>query len=177
MNRISLAILAVSASALLSACGGNTPANNAPVNNANPPKANKPSEVAVSTPAPPTTTNNAPTLSAVFKGYCDAFRKKDEAGVRKVYSSETLKGFEAEMRTDKVTSLLKYLEDDAPVGECTVRNEVITGDKATADLVSGTYPEGIAIVFVKENGEWKMTNQSPAINAVKDIKTDSKSTK
>lgn len=171
MNRILLASLAVSAAAFVSACGGNTPVNNAPVNNANTPKVNKPSEVAVSTPAPPTTTNNAPTLSAVFKGYCDAFRKKDEAGIRKAYSAETLKGFEAEMRTDKVKSLLTYLEDDAPTGECTVRNEVITGDKATADLVSGTYPEGIGIIFVKENGEWKMTTQSPAINAVKETKT------
>ena len=171
MNRILLASLAVSAAAFVSACSGNVPANNAPVNNANAPKVNKPSEVAVSTPAPPTTTNNAPTLSAVFKGYCDAFRKKDEAGIRKAYSAETLKGFEAEMRTDKVKSLLTYLEDDAPTGECTVRNETITGDKATADLVSGTYPEGIGIIFVKENGEWKMTTQSPAINAVKETKT------
>ena len=177
MNRTLTAILVLSALAFVPACGGNTPSNNISVINANAPKVNKPSEVAVSTPAPATMTNNAPTLSAVFKSYCDAFRKKDEAGVRKVYAAETLKRFEADMRADKVTSLLTYLEDDAPSGECTVRNEVILGDKATADLVSGTYPEGIGIIFVKENGEWKMTNQSPAINAVKDSKSDAKTAK
>ena len=60
--------------------------------------------------APEATTNNAPTLTPVFKAYCDAWVKNDEAALRKVYSSDTLKGFEAEMKEDKAKSLIKFLE-------------------------------------------------------------------
>ena len=156
-------------SAFIGACGGNTPPNNAPVNNgnANVPQTNVNSPVAVTTPTPATTTNDAPTLSPVYKAFCAAFAKKDEAAIRKVYSAETLKNFEEQMKDNNIKSLLKFLEDDDPAGTCSVKNEVITGDKAVGELVARAYPNGFKIVFVKENGEWKMTNQSPTFDAVK----------
>lgn len=158
-------------SAFIGACGGSTPApNNATaVNNvnANLAKTNVNSPVAVTTPTPATTTNDAPTLSPVYKAFCAAFAKKDEAAIRKVYSAETLKSFEEQMKDGNIKSLIKFLEDDDPAGTCSVKNEVITGDKAVGELVAGAYPNGFKIVFVKENGEWKMTSQSPTFDAVK----------
>lgn len=138
-------------------CGGaantNTTANNsAPANTA----------------ANTETTNSAPTLTPVFKAYCDAMVKKDEAALRKIYSADTIKYFEEEMKVEKIKSLLKYLEDDSVSGKiCEVRNEVITGDKAVAEIRADSYPNGIKIEFVKENGEWKLTNKSPVLDAVK----------
>ncbi len=142
-------------------CGGaastNSPANSATNANAN-----------ANTPAKDAMTNAAPTLTPVFKAYCDAMVKKDEAALRKVYSADTIKYFEDEMKAEKIKSLLKYLEDDAVSGNiCEVRNEVITGEKAVAEIRADSYPNGIKIEFVKEGGEWKMTNKSPTIDAVK----------
>lgn len=158
-------------SALMGACGGNAPApnNTSSVNNviANVPKSNVNSPVAVATATPATTTNDAPTLSPVYKAFCAAFAKKDEAAIRRVYSAETLKNFEEQMKDNNIKSLLKFLEDDDPAGTCSVKNEVITGDKAVGELVAGAYPNGFKVVFVKENGEWKMTNQSPTFDAIK----------
>lgn len=112
--------------------------------------------------------NPAPTLTPVFKAYCEAMVKKDEAALRKIYSSATIKYFEEEMKAEKIKSLMKYLEDDAVSGNiCEVRNEVITGDKAVAEIRADSYPNGIKIEFVKENGEWKLTNKSPTLDAVK----------
>jgi hypothetical protein len=112
--------------------------------------------------------NAAPTLSPLFKAYCEAWAKKDEAGLRKVYSAETLKMFEEDMKAEKIKSLLKFLEDDAVSGNvCEVRNEEIQGDKAIAEIRTDTMPNGIKIEFVKENGEWKMTNKSPTVDGVK----------
>ena len=63
----------------LSGCGGpptsNSNSANKPTNNANNPLETK-------TPAPEQTTNNAPTLTPVFKAYCEAKVKNDEAGLR-----------------------------------------------------------------------------------------------
>ncbi len=144
------------------ACGGtantNTTAN---TNSTNPLETNKP--------AKEETTNNAPTLTPVYKAYCDARVKKDEAALRKVYSQDTIKFFESEMKEQKVKSLVAYHDDQISGKICEIRNEVITGDKAVAEITSDSYPNGIKIVFLKENGEWKMTNQSP----VTDKKTDS----
>ena len=138
-------------------CGGAPNTNTAANGNSNSP-----------TPAADVATNNAPTLTPVFKAYCEAWVKKDEAALRKVYSADTIKYFESEMKEEKIKSLIKFLEDDAVTGKiCEVRNEVITGDKAIAEIRADAYPNGIKIEFVKEGGEWKMTNKSPALDAVK----------
>jgi len=159
----------IALSIFISACSG-TANNNAPVNTANTPKvdtASPNSPVAVTTPTPAQTTNDAPTLTPVYKALCAALLKKDEAAVKSVYSAATLANFAQQMKDNKVTSLLKFLEDDVPKGDCSAKNEVITGDKAVADIVSSIYPNGFKVVFVKENGEWKMTNQSPTLDNVK----------
>lgn len=149
-------------------CGGNTPtANNAAANNtaAN---GNTNSPVETKTPAPVETTNNAPTLTPVFKAFCDAKIKKDETALRKVYSADTIKNFESQMKDEKVTSLVKFLEDEKVTAKlCEISNEVITGDKAVALIMYDSYPKGLKVQFVKENGEWKMTTQAPDFDAIK----------
>ena len=156
-------------SVFIAACGSAPVANNAPapVNNASVPKTNVNSPVAVTTPTPAATTNAAPTLTPVYQAFCSAMSKKDEAGIRKVYSADTLKDFDEQMKANKIKTLVKFLEDDDPAGNCSVKNEVITGEKAVAQIVSKNYPDGFKVVFVKENGEWKMTTQSPTFDAMK----------
>lgn len=160
MKAKSLIISALFLVSLISlGCGGasNSPAPNGNANNTE-----------TKAPAADPNANAAPTLTPVFKAYCDAWVKKDEAALRKVYSADTIKYFEAEMKAEKVKTLIKFLEDDAVTGKiCEVRNEVITGDKAIAEIRADAYPNGIKIEFVKEDGEWKMTNKSPVLDAVK----------
>lgn len=110
------------------------------------------------------TENTAATISPVVTAYCDALRKKDEAALRKVYSKDTLKSYEADMKADNIKTLTEYLENE-PVGDkpCETTNERIEGDTAVANVKNESYPNGINIKFVKEDGEWKMTNQSPEL--------------
>lgn len=113
-----------------------------------------------STPEP--TVNNAPTVMPVYKAYCAALEAKDESALRKVYSSDTIRDFEKKMKAIGINSLVKYLEDDkASTALCEVRNEKIDGDTAIAEVRTTGYPNGLVAVFVKENGEWKLTNRRP----------------
>ena len=168
MNRILIYVFAIFILAVVnSACGGSAepPANGANANSASSNtavnKANA-NPLAAQTPAPEQTTNNAPTLTPVYKAYCAAWVKKDEAALRKIYSADTIKEFEKEMKADGVKTLAEYLSDDKASNElCEARNEKITGDTATAEVRTAGYPNGITIVFVKEGGEWKITNRRP----------------
>lgn len=82
------------------------------------------------------------------------------------------------MKAEKAKSIIKFLEDDKVSGTpCEVTNEEITGETAIGKIISNKYPNGIKIVFVKENGEWKITNKSPALDSVKQSSTDSNSAK
>jgi hypothetical protein len=154
----------VTLSMLIAACGGETTTPNA---NTASNSANSDNPLKTNTAAPEQVVNNAPTLTPVYKAYCDAWVKNDEAALRKVYSADTIKQFEDEMKEEKAKSLMKFLSTDKVSGTpCEARNEKITGDQAMATIVSNKYPNGIQVVFVKENGEWKMTNRSPAIDAV-----------
>lgn len=153
-----LFIATVVASTLAIGCGGAANTNTANTTNSNASNTAPKNEI----------TNAAPTLTPVFKAYCEAMVKKDEAALRKVYSADTLKYFEQDMKDNKISSLVKYLEDDAVSGNiCEARNEVITGDKGLAEIRADAYPNGIKIEFVKENGEWKMTNKSPSVDGVR----------
>jgi len=88
--------------------------------------------------------------------------KKDEAALRKIYSSDTIADFEKKMKADGVRTLTDYLSDDKASNElCEARNEKISGDTATAEVRTLGYPNGITVVFVKENGDWKLTNRRP----------------
>ena len=160
-----VALFAVS----MSACGGAAPANSVKNSNTATVKPNTNSSLETKKNEPETVTNNAPTLTPVFKAFCDAWTKNDEAALRKIYSQDTIKFFESQMKADKAKSLVKYLEatDKVSGTPCEVTNEKIDGDKAVATIHSDKYPRGIPIVFVKENGEWKMTNKSPALDSMK----------
>jgi hypothetical protein len=141
----------------------NTNTNQTIVNNPN--KTNS----ALNTSKTPTeaTTNDAPTVAPVFKAYCDALTKKDEAALRKVYSQATLRSLEADMKAENEKSLVKYLEADRVSNKlCEVRNEKIEGDVGVAEVKTEGAPNGFKVKFVKENGEWKLTNESPEFDAV-----------
>jgi hypothetical protein len=94
--------------------------------------------------------------------------KKDEAGLKKIFSQGTLQSFEEQMKEDKIKTLVEFLEDEK-VSEkiCQVKNEKITGDSAVAKIFIDSYPNGLDVYFEKENGEWKMTNKSPTFEANK----------
>lgn len=123
------------------------------------------------------TTNNAPTVAPVVAAYYEALKKKDDAALRKIYSQATLKSLEADMKEEKETSLAKFITDlePAPDKPFEVRNETIAGDTIIAEIRGGSYPNGIRIKFVKENGEWKMTQETPEYKAAG--KTSSNSAK
>ncbi|MEJ7847878.1 MAG: nuclear transport factor 2 family protein [Pyrinomonadaceae bacterium] len=146
-------------SAFLTSCGSGEPANSANsnaviVNTTN----TNTNAVAVSTPTPDAVTNNAPTLTPVYKAYCAAMVKKDEAAVRKLYSADTIAFFESEMKADGIKTLTEYLSTDQVSNElCEVTNERITGERAIGKIKSKGYPNGMDVVFVKEGGEWKLT--------------------
>ena len=157
--KMSVIVAIAAISSLLSACGGPAANNNTNVNAARTDTNNPVS--------PPPPTNNAPTLAPAFKAYCDAWLKNDEAALKKVYSAETLKTFESQMKEEKEKSLLKFLETDRVKGsQCEITNEQINGDKASGTIKTNVYPRGLAVEFVKEGGEWKLTNRSPAISSV-----------
>jgi hypothetical protein len=126
------------------------------------------------------TTNDAPTFTPVVKAYCEGMIKKDEAAVRKVYSQETLKIFEADMKDEKMASLVEFLASTDPikdVSKCGARNEKIEGEKGSAEIRNENMPNGVTIEFVKENGEWKLTTKSPDFDKVKESAANSNAAK
>lgn len=170
MDRTSIALFILIV-ALLAGCGGNgvntsnanagTTANSGNTNTSDPLATTKKTPEA-------SATNAAPTVSPVVKAYCDAWVKNDEAALRKVFSSDTLKSFEADMKAEKEKSLLSFLQDEKVSGTpCEASNEEITGDTATAMVKTNKTPNGVKRVFVKENGEWKLTNKVPDVESVR----------
>lgn len=160
------------ASILSLGCGGgaaNVNVTNAnSTNSTNVVKTNANNPLAVTTPTPEQTTNNAPTLTPVYKAYCSAMEKKDEAAIRKLYSQDTVKDMEEQMKDAGVKTLTKFLEDEKVTSAlCEVRNEKINGETAVAEIRAASYPNGIKILFVKENGEWKLTTRDPDFDAKK----------
>jgi len=168
-------------SLLLTGCPGNPPAtdNSAVKTNSNVSGNTGPDNRFIpTTPTPETTNNEAPTLKATFLAYCDAKTKKDEAALRKVYSQATLKQFETEMKEENEKSLVKYLEVDQVSNKvCEIRNEKIEGDTGVAEVKTEGMPNGVKIKFVKENGEWKMTNEVPGFEDMKKSASNSNTAK
>jgi hypothetical protein len=115
------------------------------------------------------TTNKAETVAPVVAAYYEALKKKDDAALRKVYSRETLQSLETDMKEEGAKSLAAFVNEleQVPDQPFEVRNEEVKGDTAIAEMRGGVYPNGIKIKFVKENGEWKMTNESPEFQSVK----------
>ncbi len=142
-------------------CGG---ASTVPNKNAN---GNTPGNAAVKTNADNTfggvkqetgeTSNQAPSITPLMQTYYDALKKKDEAGLRKFYSSAALKELEKGMKSEGKKSLVVYIESTEPAGDkpFEVRNEKVEGDTAIAEIRGGSYVGWTKWKFVKENGEWK----------------------
>jgi len=153
-------------------CGG--PA--APTPNANgnaTPNANRgnSSNVVVINPTPKPvepTTNDAPTLGPVVRTYYEALKKKDDALLKTVISRDLIKAQEANRIDDKFQGgLAAYMADTDRPGNIEVRNEKIEGDKGVAELKGGSYVGWSKISFIKEDGKWKMSNESAEIQGVK----------
>lgn len=167
--KLKLGLLLTCASVALAACGGsesNGNANNATSANSNTPAVNTaPANTGLETSKTPpaATTNDAPTLAPVVHAYYDALKKKDAAGARKVMSQGFIqsaeKGMEEEGDTDLIPYLTKY--DKLPQNRMEVRNEQISGNRATAELKGGSYNDWVKIVFINEGGAWKITNEIP----------------
>lgn len=125
------------------------------------------------------TTNDAPTIAPVVVAYYEALKKKDDAALRKVVSQATIKDWEADMKEEKKPSLIAFLLEietipDKPIE---VRNEKIEGDSAVAEIRGGSYAVWTPFKFVRENGEWKRTNESPDFEAVKKAASQSNTEK
>lgn len=148
-----------------------TPGNTANTNQLNKTADNQSSNNPLETAKTPeaTTTNNAPTLTPVVKTYCEAIVKKDEAKLRSVFSRETIKQYEADMKADGVKTLVEFFAGtEAPDNKlCEARNEKIEGETAVAEVRTDNIPNGVKYKFIKENNEWKLTNESPDFNSVK----------
>lgn len=126
-----------------------------------------PLEANIDTVAKPEQTVEAVTLKPVVEAYCAAMRNKDEAALRKVYSQAAVRRMTAKMQAEGGTSLVEYLSLEAPGNKCQVVNETVQGASATAYVITEAYPEGTAFRFVKENDGWKMTDESPDVDRVK----------
>ena len=175
---IIFAVLIISILSFACSDAGNNTAINSTSPNSNTAKTNSNNPIEAKTPAPEQTSNNAPTLTPVFKAYCEAMEKKNEAGIRKVYSKDTLEEFEKDMKEEGSKSLVEYLSiDQVTTALCDIRNEVITGETAVAEVKTAGMPNGAKIVFVKEGNDWKITNRSPALDAVKQTATNNNSGK
>jgi hypothetical protein len=170
MNLRDLLFITLFATSLITAgCGDSgTPANGpnnttaTNLNTGNAARSNASNAVAVTTPTPDQITNNAPTLTPVYKAYCAAVVKKDEAAIRRYYTADTLKSFDEQMKDENIKTLSEFLKDDQITNElCEVSNERIKGDKAVGKVRTPAYPNGYEVLFIKENGEWKMSNISP----------------
>lgn len=167
MTRTLFAVLFVAAASIFAGCGSD-PAGNlsnlkpANSNTANSAGANNASNdpTAVTTPTPDQVTNNAPTLTPVYKAYCAAVVKKDDAALRKVWTADSIKFFEDEMKAEGIKSLHELM-DKVTNEVCEVSNERFKGDKAVGKVKNVSYPNGFDVLFVKENGEWKMSNIAP----------------
>lgn len=110
--------------------------------------------------------NASQTLNSVYVDFCAALRTKNEAKLWTIYTSESNAIFRKEMKRERITTLVEYLQDDA-AENCRVRDEMIMGDSAQVTIVSSIYPTGFRSIFEKEKGVWKMTLKSPTFEKIK----------
>ena len=156
---------------LMIGCAG-APAPNA--NSANPPNSNAVNgntNAGIPTTKKETgpTVNDAPTLGPVVRAYYEALKKKDDALLKTVLSQAMIKQLETDMKAENKSGLAAFASetDRIPEKDIEVRNEKIDGDKGVAELKGGSYSDWVKLGFVKEDGKWKMSNESPEIEGVK----------
>jgi len=113
------------------------------------------------------TANQADTVAPTIKAYCDAMTRKSDAALRAVYSSASLKELDGKIRAGGYKGLADYFEAEQVSNRlCEVRNEVITGDIAIAELKTEGAPNGFKVKLVREAGAWKLTTESPELDTV-----------
>jgi len=170
--RTYLTVLLLGTASIALACGGaetetTNRSNTSNTNAANVAAANTSHPVATTKTPEAATTNNAPTLGPVVQAYYAALKKKDQAAVRETMASAFLKDIEEDMKAEKKSNLAAYLaETDDPNTTIEIRNEKIEGDRGVAEIRGGVYKTWTPLAFVKENGKWKLSNESPVIRSV-----------
>jgi len=113
------------------------------------------------------TANQADTVAPTIKAYCDAMTRKSDGALRAVYSSSSLKELDAKIKSGGYKGLADYFEAEQVSNRlCEVRNEVITGDIAIAELKTEGAPNGFKVKLIREGGAWKLTTESPELDAV-----------
>jgi hypothetical protein len=169
-----ITFLLVALFAVLTGCGGSPVANGLPNANGNSGTANtvrSNSNDAMEPVKKPeaATTNNAPTISPVVADYYDALRSKNDTALKAVLTAEVIRSIEADMKEENRTDFAGFVAEyeTMPKTPVEVRNEQITGDKAVAEIKGGTYANWTAMVFVKQDGKWKWTGDSPDTEALK----------
>lgn len=159
-------LLLTFASIVMTACGGSESDSNTSNANSKPQAANTAAAntglEGSKTPAA-ATANDAPTLAPVVHAYYDALKKKDATGAKKVMSQGFVQSAEKEMQEEGDKDLVVYLTkfDKLPENRMEVRNEQISGNRATAELKGGSYTDWVKITFINEGGAWKITNEIP----------------
>ena len=170
-REIFLSIFIAALISLAAACGGGTSDNinsnlNAKVTNANANASNHGSMTTVRNEEP--TENNAPTLAPVVQAYYAALEKKDDAAIRRTLSSDFIKTLETDMKAEKKSNLVAYLNETESVPEqpVEVRNEQINGNKGVAEIRGGVYKTWTPFSFANEGGKWKLTGGSSDLQTV-----------
>lgn len=168
ISKIALFIIISAVLLALAGCMGSapTPNDNPNVNVARKTNSNAPGNAfETKKQAEEDKSNDAQAIAPVVSAYYEALKKKDEAGLRKVYSQAAIKELEAGMKSDGKKSLTDYIESTEPAGEkpFEVRNEKLVGDTAIAEIKGGSYAIWVKWKFVKENGEWKLAAPSENI--------------
>ncbi len=173
--RIQFYILLIVFAMSFSSCGGteeqsgnstsNTSVQSTP---ASTPEPSRPRELAsdISTPTPVATVE-AVTLKPLIDTFCKARRENDEAALRRLYSAATVRSLLAYAKKDGKTSISAYLASEPVGNKCSVVNERIVGNTGEATVITETYPNGVRWTFIKENNEWKITEESSDFTNVK----------
>lgn len=160
--------------AMLTGCGGSATVNNqsngsgnTTANNTAAPNSNDIMQPTKKADAP--TTNNAPTISPVVAAYYDALKTKNDAALKAVLTDDVIRSIEVDMKEENRTDFAAFVAEyeTMPKTPVEVRNEQITGNKATAEIKGGTYANWTAMVFVNDGGKWKWTGESPDTEALK----------
>lgn len=168
-----ITFLVIALFAVLTGCGGTEPATNQSANaNAKPsnsaPVSNSNDALEPVKKTEAATTNDAPTIAPVVAAYYEALRTKNAAKLKDVLTTEHVRTLEAQMKEDGVTDFVAFVgEYEKMTPAVVVRNEQITGDRAIAELKGGTYTNWTPFYFVKENGKWKLTGQSPDTDSLR----------
>lgn len=110
---------------------------------------------------PAATSNLAPTVAPVVHAYYDGLKNKDAAAVRNVMARDFLQMIDTDMKDENETDLVAFLTkyDKLPENKMEVRNELIAGNRATAEIRGGAYGDWTTVVFRNEGGAWKMSNE------------------